>query len=295
MEILRRMLGVFLMIAGVIGLLLSLTGLIGLWVLRPRLVNSLNSTITTLVSSIDTSQKVMEITGQALQATVESVDGLSSLLATTAVSVEDTQPVIIQLNEVMGKQLPSTLKAATDALDAAQGAATSLESVITSLDTFRGVMSSLPLLSAYVPSSSQSYHPQKPLADSLGELSQSLKEMPDTFSEMAANIDKADDNLTAIQNNLETMSKSTAQISDSLSEYQSIVVQSQTSMGNLKILLSNVQTNLNAITTWGAIGLGLFFLWLLATQAVIFSQGWEIFHGTAGRMESDLSKPSLNA
>jgi len=35
-----------------------------------------------------------------------------------------------------------------------------------------------------------------------------------------------------------------------------------------------------------AIVVSLFFLWLLAAQVVIFSQGWEPFQGTAGRMES---------
>jgi hypothetical protein len=32
------------------------------------------------------------------------------------------------------------------------------------------------------------------------------------------------------------------------------------------------------------IALTLFFLWMLATQVVIFSQGWELFQGTSGRM-----------
>jgi hypothetical protein len=32
--------------------------------------------------------------------------------------------------------------------------------------------------------------------------------------------------------------------------------------------------------------LSLFFGWLLVAQVVILSQGWELFQGTAGRMES---------
>jgi hypothetical protein len=34
-----------------------------------------------------------------------------------------------------------------------------------------------------------------------------------------------------------------------------------------------------------AIVLSLFFAWLLAAQVVILSQGWELYQGTAGRME----------
>ena len=34
----------------------------------------------------------------------------------------------------------------------------------------------------------------------------------------------------------------------------------------------------------------LFFLWLLAAQVVIFSQGWELYQGTAGRMEGGAAR-----
>lgn len=286
MKILRRLLGVFVMIAGILGLLLSLAGLVGLWVVRPRLVNSANSTISILINSIDGSQRAMDVTSQALGATVDSVDGLSNLLGATAASVQDSQPVITQLNEMLGKQLPSTFQATTDSLSAAQEAAKSLESAIKSMDTFRAVIGTTPFLSAFMPPAAQSYNPKKPLADSLGELSLSLKDMPATFHEMATNIDKADNNLTVIQDNLATMSSSTAQISSSLREYQSMITQSQASMDNLKTMLTNTQSKIYTISTWVTLALGLFFIWLLVAQVVIFSQGWEIFRGSAGRMES---------
>ena len=35
----------------------------------------------------------------------------------------------------------------------------------------------------------------------------------------------------------------------------------------------------------------LMLLWLLAAQVVILSQGWELYQGTAGRMESGEEEP----
>ncbi len=112
MSILRRILGIFVMIAGIIGLLLSVAGLVGIWVAKPALTESINATLQTLSVSVDTSQKALVITNQALGATVSSVDALSKMLSTTAATVEDTQPVITQVNTVMGKTLPATLNAA---------------------------------------------------------------------------------------------------------------------------------------------------------------------------------------
>jgi chromosome segregation ATPase len=284
MRTLRRLIGTLVMIAGVIGLALSLAGLVGLMVVRPRIAASAESVLTTLSDSMNASQEAMVLTGDALVGAVDSVDALSSTLAATAESVKNTQPVITQVNTMMGEQLPATLEAATDSLATAGEAARSLESTIKSLDTFRAVMGAVPLLNAFVPADTQNYNPKKPLADSLGELSSSLEDMPASFEDMAANIDKADDNLTLIQTNLTVMADSVAVISTSLQEYERMVSQSETSMGALKTMLDSTRANLDRIMTITTLVLALFFFWLLATQAVIFSQGWELFVGTAGRM-----------
>ena len=112
MNILRRFLGVFVMIAGIIGLLLSLAGLVGIWMAKPVITSSLDTIIATLSSTVDTSKDTLAITYDALGATIDSVDGLSEMLVTTAATVEDTQPVLTEVNLLMGVTLPETLQAA---------------------------------------------------------------------------------------------------------------------------------------------------------------------------------------
>ena len=292
MSILRRILGVLVMIAGILGLVLSLGGLVGTWIVTPTITGYANTTIDTLDASISTSQKAMDITGQALGATVDSIDALSAMLSTTATSVEDTKPVFEQINFLMGETLPSTLESATDSLNTAQEAAIVLDSAIKSLDTFRFLLSGAPLIGSLVETPEQAYNPEVPLADSLGELASTLGDLPDTFNEMAVNLDAADNNLDAIQANLSTMSESTALISQSLSEYESMVLQSKSSMDNVSLILTNIQQNMSSIFNMVAIALSLFFLWLMAAQVVIFSQGWELYQGTAGRMEGGGDKPA---
>ena len=82
------------------------------------------------------------------------------------------------------------------------------------------------------------------------------------------------------------MSGSVGMIAKSLSEYEAMITQSQASMQDVVTMLANIEANLNTILNGTAIVLTLFFFWLLAAQVVIFSQGWELFQGTAGRMES---------
>lgn len=285
MGILRRILGVFVMLAGIVGLLLSGAGLVGLWMAKPALATSMESTIATLTNSIDVSKRTLVITYDALGATATSVEALSEMLGTTATTVEETQPVITQVNDLLGETLPTTLQAAADSLEAAEAAAQSLEGAIRSFDSFRAVLGATPLLSAFVPASQESYSPEKPLAESLGDLRVSIEDMPPMFEGIAADVGKAGGNLEQIEGNLDTMSGSVSGISTSLRQYQAMVAQSQTSMTDLESMLSTLKGSLPRILNGAAVVITVFLAWLLAAQIVILSQGWELFHGTASRME----------
>jgi uncharacterized phage infection (PIP) family protein YhgE len=285
MKALRRILGILVMIAGILGLVLSLAGLAGVWMARSTVASYVEATIVTLDDSITTSEQVMGTTEEALGATVTSVDALSTMLGASADSVGDTMPILTQLNTLMGEQLPVTMASATESLRTAQQSAEVVDSAIVSLDTFRFLLGSAPLLSGLVPLPEEAYDPETSLADSLGELASNLEGLPGTFTEMSANLDTADDNLATVETSLNTMSESVGVISSSLSEYKTMVGQSQSSMENLRSILTSLKTNLGTILNGTAIVLTLVLLWLLAAQVVILSQGWELYQGTAGRLE----------
>jgi hypothetical protein len=229
----------------------------------------------------------MQVTGRALGGTIDSLDALSAMLATTADTVDDTTPVVDQFTIIMSDTLPSTLEAATTSLYTAQDAAQVLESTIKSLDNFRFLLSATPILGSLIDQPGTSYNPEVPLADTLGDLAKNLESLPATFVTMSANLSTTDDNLVSIQGNLKTMSDSVVLISSSLGEYEKMITQSQSSMDNMTTMLTNLRTNLASNLNIAVIVLSLFLLWLLAAQVVIFSQGWELFQGTADRMEGN--------
>lgn len=286
MNVVRRILGVLVMLAGILGLALSLAGLVLVWVAKPTVALNATTTIDTLNASIVTSENVMEITREALGATIDSVDALSAMLGTTAATLEDTKPVLDGIDTILATTLPSTLEHTTDSLYTAQEAARVLERTIQSLDTFRFLLSAVPLVGDVVELPDEPYNPEKPMADSLGQLASNLESLPDTFVTMSADLSATDDKLVAIQENLVTMSESVGLISLSLGEYQEMIVQSKSSLDNLTSILTNLRNNLPTILNGVAIVLSLFFAWLLAAQVVILSQGWELYQGTADRMET---------
>jgi methyl-accepting chemotaxis protein len=288
MKVIRRILGVLVMVAGALGLVLSVAGLVIVWVGKPTVTAYASTTVDTLNESVVTSKSVMEITREALGGTIDSVDVLSEMLDTTAATVEDTKPVLDEFDVIMATTLPSTLEATTESLYTAQEAARVLESTIQSLDTFRFLLSDVPLVGDLLPPPGEAYSPEKPLSDSLGEIASSLEGLPDTFVGMSGDLSSTDEKLEDVQGNLITMSDSVGLIASSLSEYDRMIIESQSSMDDLTSILKSIQSNLDNILNWVGIALSLFFAWLLAAQVVILSQGWELYQGTADRMASDV-------
>jgi hypothetical protein len=287
MKVIRRILGVLVAVAGTLGLALSVAGLIMVWVAKPTVAVYTRSTVDTLEESVVTSKRVMEITEEALGATVDSVDTLSTMLAATAATVEDTKPVLDEFDIIMATTLPATLEATADSLYTAQEAARVLESAIQSLDAFRFLLSATPLLGDLVAEPVEAYNPDTPLADSLGELASHLEGLPDTFVEMSANLSATDEKLVLVQESMITMSDSVGLISSSLNDYEKMVVESQASMDDLTSILTSIRNNLGTILNGVAVVLTLFLVWLLAAQVVILSQGWELYRGRADRVESE--------
>jgi methyl-accepting chemotaxis protein len=279
------------MLAGIVGIVFSLAGLVGIWMVKPDLTASITTTIVTLNSSVETSKNMMIVTSDALGATVKSVDALSEMLGTTADTLGDTQPLFTQITDLVGETLPSTLQAATDSLGAAEQAAVSLESAIISFESFRGVIAAIPFIGSSVPLPETSYNPEKPLSESLGDLSTSMQDMPAKLEEMSSSLDSADDNLGLIQSNLDTMAQNVVFISTSLEQYRTMIGESRTSMDQLQTMLTGVQDNLDRSLNITAAVFIVFLLWLLAAQVVIFSQGWELFNGTSGRMDTGTPQP----
>ncbi len=98
MGALRRIIGVLVMIAGVIGLVLSLAGLVGLFAARPRLAASARAAITTFSSAVEFQPVSNGITGQALGGASPVWMPFPVRWRPRQESVQETQPVIIQVN-----------------------------------------------------------------------------------------------------------------------------------------------------------------------------------------------------
>lgn len=288
MKILRKILGITVMLAGILGLLLSLAGLSATWYYRSSMENALNNVLVTLSGTLAVSQEGLLVTEDALSAAIGSIDALQQTIEATAASLGSTQPLLQGITDFMGEQLPATLEAARFSLDAAQTGAQVVDNAIQSLKTFQSVISAIPIISAFMPAppAQTKTGDGKPLSEALGDVSQSLAGLPELSASLSTDLNSAAGSLTDVQDGLTLMAENIGGITQSLSGYLTMVQRSQSSMQNLQAQLELWQTNLPTFVNALALVASLFLLWLLIAQIVIFTQGLELYRGTATRFEA---------
>jgi methyl-accepting chemotaxis protein len=276
MKILRKILGVIVMIAGIIGLIFSLVGIFFVWNTKPAIETAMANGLTVINGSLNTSIEVIGVTKDALSATVSSVYALRDTVAAASQSVEETKPFIEGITNLLSTELPDTIAATQSSLESAQSSAKVLDSVLTSMD---GVIRLITF------SDKSLYNPDTPLYESLGEVASSLNNLPQSFVQMGDSLGATQDNVDTIKTSLDTMAVSIESIAGSLDRYVAMTEQSKSSIANVQTWLKQIQNNLSNILIVAASVITVFLVWLAIAQIVILTQGWELFQGTAGRLE----------
>jgi methyl-accepting chemotaxis protein len=262
-----------LIAAGIIGVLLSLAGITGLWLVRPAVTTSLHTVLSALSSSVDTSQQAMNITDDALDASIQGFDGLSEVIHSMENSVKNATPAVEAVSGLLNDTLPASVKSATDSLNTARNAAVSLEGAVKQLDLLQSSLNNVPFLNSLIPDPAPANEQEKPLSDSLGELSGSLEDIPSSFQDVSRDLDKAAGDLQSIQKNLGSISESVDSLSSSLKEYKGKLAESRSSLESLKSMLTSAEENLDPIVITTAIVFSLLFFCLLMTQVVVIDEG----------------------
>jgi hypothetical protein len=275
---LKSVIGITLIIAAILGLLFSVAGIATVWVLEPRIENSLSHALDIGRSVLDTSSEALAIADKTLTTTVSSMDSLKGAVDSAAKTFDQISPLAETLSKLSQDTLPGTLKAAQTSLNSAAQSAKVIDDVL-------GALNSLP----FVPK--DLYNPDVPLHESLGNVANSLDAYLTSLESTQKNLSDASGNLAGVQNQLNQMATQIGNIGASMKEaqgvvqkYQDLIKVSQDRVDWLKSHLNTLMISLAAITT-------LILLWAMVVQLALFVQGWSLLQNRAPAVES-VTSPS---
>jgi hypothetical protein len=260
---LKRVIGITLIIAAILGLLFSAVGIAAVWVIEPRIEAGLNRALVIGGSVLDTSAEALTIADKTLSTTVSSMDSLKGAVESAAKTFDQISPLADTLTKLSKDTLPGTLKAAQTSLNSAADSAKVIDNVLAAL-------SSLP----FVPK--DLYNPTVPLHTSLGNVANSLNDYLASLETTQKSLADATGNLSGIEAQLNGMASQIGNIGASMKDAQGVVLKYQALIKTTQERVAWLKLHLNTVLIILAIITTLILLWAMVVQLALFVQGWTL-------------------
>jgi len=259
---LRRAAGGLLLLTAIFGWILSMTALFWVWRARQPTLELLTDTVDLLDQTLQTSSQLLDVTDTTLEMALSSLEITRVNLEDVATALRTTTQVTETTSRLIGQDLTSVVEKTQTALTSVRASALLID------DTLR-IITRLPLIGAR-------YAPEKPLGDSIAEVSSSLEEVPESLKEMGKGLSSASKDLDSIQVNLDALSSSLKKTSIQIDDAKTILSSYKAVLDNSKSGLSASKDRLVkgfAVVLWG---ISFFLVWLLIAQIGLALQGLDL-------------------
>ena len=209
MSVVKRILGVLLIIISIVSLVLSVAGIVGVWSLRAQLANAVNSGLALVDDTLASTNDALTKVDAALGTTATNVAAAQGTFQSLAATVDSTTPALGSLSKFLSNDLPGTLNAAQKTLSGAADSAKVVDGVL-------GLLADLPLFNI-------NYNPNVSLSNSLGGIGDSLNGLPDTLGQLGKQLAGPANTLPALARSLDTLGTSISQLETTLTDFQDMV------------------------------------------------------------------------
>ena len=261
--IVRRLLGILLIIAAAAGLIFSIVGLFEIWRYRSAVTQTVIDTLALFDQTLKTTQDGLIIVGQVLQTTTVDVASLQTTTQALAQTIHDTNPMLDSLTGLTSKDFPA-------AVDAAQTSLTSAQSSALLIDNALATITSIPFLP--VPA----YKPEVSLHSALANISTSLDSLTPALAIITSSLVDGKTNLSSVEVELNKISETTKGISSALGSAQKNIDQYKTVTTQLKARVETAQLTAPSWITAIAWILSFVLGWLLIAQLAMCAQGLDM-------------------
>jgi hypothetical protein len=262
-QILVRIAGIALIVAGVAGLAFSILGLVVLDRVHERVEPALMEQVELADRTLAATAEGLALVETSLSDAAEMADSLESTMANVSRAAGDTVPILDSVGKMVGEQLPATLKATQDTLASVAQSAKLIDDVL-------AVVTAIPFLGL------ERYNPEVPFHQGLDDVATSLDDIPTSLITAQEGLDIASRSLEGLEGDFEAMGESIAGLTISLEKGESVVVRYQEIVNDMQGLVVSVKQGLPQWLQWLQTGLSLVLVWLGIAQIGLLTQGWEL-------------------
>lgn len=283
---LKRLLGFLILLVGLGGLVLSGGGLVfGRQAIDQVAVNLENSLQTT-ADSLDTVINSLVLAQTTLTDVGTTLGTASDTTETVATAVQESRPLLTQINTIATDQVPQTLEEVQTAIPNIAQVAGVVDNTLTTLNNFR-LDESLTIPIPFGPEINIplqfdlgiDYTPTEPFDQTVNELGASLEGLPEQLRGLETYLTVTSSNLQTISQGLHDVADDMEAVNGRISEFAPLLDDYLLLATTTQTKLQNTQQQLNTQLDTLKLVLTVVTVWLALSQLVPLYVGWELLRG----------------
>jgi len=254
-----RTAGIVFTITSIVGILISIVGIGFVWLIRPKIQNSLMDTLDTINDTLHTTNESVMVMGNVIDLTktnILTIETTIDNLDETLISVSDSLDTSAVL---LGDDLRQTIMETQTALSSASTSAKIIDNTLVFL--------------ASVPFIGVEYQPDVPLHTSLEQVAANLDDIPDSLESMEQTLSAAADGLNTFNTDLSQLSSDISEFKEDLSDAQVLLEEYHFIIENTEEELINLRENMGLYSILSCTIISLLLFWMLIIHFSIFLQG----------------------
>jgi methyl-accepting chemotaxis protein len=278
---LRKIVGVALVIIGLLGLALSLAGTVISRQIIEDFGNAADNALLLTGQSLDTVNDTLTLTKQTLGEVTAGLDTVGEAAVNLSSTLDDTQPILEQVTQVAARDVPDGLDAVQTAIPDVAQAAGAIDDTLSILNAFQVERSIFGVPIQF--DLGIDYDPESPLDETVLELGQSLQGMPAGLRALEDDLTIANeslfvigDNVLAIAEDLDRLNASVGELEPLIDEYLRLAAETADLINQTRESLTQQLQTAKLIAT-------LLFVWLGLSQIVPFYLSWELLGNDKNR------------
>ncbi|NLG99702.1 MAG: hypothetical protein GX491_20290 [Chloroflexi bacterium] len=260
---LSRLTGVICIVGALFGLLISIGGLFALWSTRERTTSSILSMVELTGQALDATRATIDVVNNSLDQAAMNLALIRGIADDVAGTLDDSEALIESTAGLIGNDMAGFVTNTQTSLASVEASARLVD------DTLR-VISAIPLIGPR-------YQPEMPLQESVAQVSDSLTPLQGSFETISRQLDVSAAHVATMRFEIETLADQVDEIDQSITQAKEVVDDYSTVLDGVQARYDKAAGNLPLALDVIYIGLTALLVWIFITQLGLLIQGLEMF------------------
>lgn len=288
---LRRIIGVIMVVLGLAGLVISGAGVYFGRQAVDSSFGGVDETIALTTRSLETAVSSLELAKATVGDVNNGLDTVEIAALDVAKTVTDTRPLLDQVTVVVSTNAPASVEAMQAAVPALADVAATIDQTLVTLSAFEINENILGVDIQY--DLGIDYEPEIPFDEAFELLGTSLDGLPEELRSVEGNLAVANENLAAISDSITAISADIDTINGRVAEVPAQIDQYIAIVQEINTVLTDVQTSVTGQQDRVKLILTFVLVWWGLPQLALVMIGWDFLFGRRGATAEEIAEDVL--